>query len=271
MTESPSEKKEYSQPEITSLPAWSKFVYPLVFLVIMMFACQFVTVAFKIPKFILPAPSDVAREFVSTDIDLWKHVRATLIEATSGFSLATVVGLTLASAITRSSRIEMTIYPYLVAFSTIPILAIAPLLILWFGFGMLPKVIVSALICFLPITINTMRGLRAVDYRLLELMHSLSATEYHVYSKIRAYSTMPFTFAAFKTAVPASLVGAVVGEFLGSDIGLGYLIVRASSRLDTKLLFVAIVLLVIIGVSEFLIISLAERRLLYWYEGSTTL
>ncbi len=271
MLDNSSSTKQLGELKSRGLPPRAKYIYPIIFLILVLLACQGATVLFKIPAFILPPPSAIATNFFTTNVNLWKHLSATLIEATSGFSLAIVVGLTLAFLITRSQLIDVTIYPYLIALSTIPILAIAPLLILWFGFGLLPKIIVSALICFLPIVINTMRGLRAVDYRLLELMQSLSATEFQVYRKIRVYAALPYTFAALKVAVAGSLVGAVVGEFLGSDTGLGYLIVRASTRLDTTLLFMAIVMLVVLGVSEFLLITLAERKLLYWYEGSTTL
>lgn len=248
-----------------------RFIYPAVFFVLVLAVWEVVVTMFDVPRFIMPAPSAIAGKFFATGTGLWRHARLTMFESILGFALAVITGLTLAILISRFEVVQLTIYPYLIALSTIPVLAIAPLLILWFGFGILPKIIVSALISFLPIVINTMRGLEAVDYRLLELMYSLSASQSQVYRKIRFYTALPYIFAALKVSIAGAVVGAVVGEFLGSDTGLGYLIIRASSRLDTPLLFMSITLLGILGVSLFLVITLVEKKVLHWYDGSTIL
>lgn len=248
-----------------------RFIYPAAFLVIVLVLWEIIVNVFEVPRFIMPAPSAIVAEFMVPGADLWRHARLTMLESILGFTLAVIAGSTLAVLISRFEVVQLTIYPYLIALSTIPVLAIAPLLILWFGFGILPKIIVSALVSFLPIVINTMRGLESVDYRLMELMYSISASQWQVYRKIRFYTALPYFFAALKVSIAGAVVGAVVGEFLGSDTGLGYLIIRASSRLDTPLLFMSIVLLGILGVSLFLIITLAEKKILHWYDGSTIL
>jgi NitT/TauT family transport system permease protein len=248
-----------------------QYLYPFLFFVFVLFLWEEGTKVFEVPRFILPAPSIILDKFLSSDVNLWLHTRVTVIEAVLGFAIASVLGFVLAIFITMFETVELTIYPYLIALSTIPILAIAPLLILWFGFGMLPKIIVATLICFLPIVVNTIRGFRSVDYRLLELMFSLNANDWQVYRKIRFYTTLPYTFAALKVSISAAVVGAVVGEFLGSDTGLGYLIIRASTRLDTALLFMSIAVLAVLGVSLFLLVSYLEKKILYWYDGSTIL
>ena len=248
-----------------------RFVYPALFFVVLLIVWEGGVRALSVPTYILPAPTAVGARFSQMSSSLWRDAWVTILESLSGFALAAVVGVTLAVMIARFKSLELIVFPYLIALHTIPIIAIGPLLIMWFGFGLVPKILVAALIALLPIVINTVRGLQSVDYRVLELMDSLSATEWQVFSKIRLFSALPYTFAAFKVSVAGSVIGAVVGEFLGSDTGLGALIIQASTRLDTPLLFVAITMLGLIGVSLFLATTLLERRLLRWYEGATIL
>ncbi|MCL5075108.1 MAG: ABC transporter permease [Chloroflexi bacterium] len=260
-----------AMPQAKPLPMIDKrYIYPVIFFFLFMASWELAIRLFHIPAFILPTPSGIFQKFIATRSFLWEHTSVTVYESVSGFILACIVGVSLAVLVTSSQVVEWTVYPYFVALHTIPIIAIAPLLILWFGFGMLPKVLVSAIISFLPILINTIRGLNAVDYRVLELMDSLSATQWEIFTKIRFPAALPFIFAAFKVSVTTCVIGAVVGEFIGSDTGLGYLIIHATTRIDTELLFVAIAILAALGISLFLLVSLAERYFLSWYEGTTS-
>lgn len=245
--------------------------YPTLFLVLIVLLWQLVVRLFSVPEYVLPAPTDVVSSFEEVQGTVWKNAGVTLLETVSGFAAAVVAGLVLGSLISQSRTAFLTIYPYLVALSTVPIIAVAPLLIVWLGYGLTPKIVVSALIAFLPIVINTVRGLNSTDYRALLLMDSIAAGRFSIFVKVRLPTATPYLFSAFKTAVPLATVGAVVGEFLGSDNGLGALIIRASSRLQMDLLFVAILLLGLMGVCLFLVISLLENVFLRWYDGTTVL
>jgi NitT/TauT family transport system permease protein len=245
--------------------------YPLGFFALLMVTWHFAVKIFAVPRYVMPAPADVLDRFLDERSEIWRDVIVTLIETLSGLTLAIAAGLVFGTVISHSRVAFLTIYPYLVALSTVPIIAIAPLLIVWLGYGLAPKIAVSALIAFLPIVINTIRGLGSTDYRALMLMDSIAAGKMPVFWKVRFPTAMPYIFAAFKIAVPAATVGAVVGEFLGSDEGMGAVIILATSRLQMDLLFVAIFLLGATGVTLFLIVSLSERVLLRWYDGTTTL
>lgn len=248
-----------------------KVLYPLGFFIWSILLWHFVTTRFDVPSYIFPGPLSVIDAFVEIRPLLWGHVWVTLVEAFAGFTGAAFFGVLVGVLIARFKLLMVTLYPYLIALYTVPIIALSPLLIIWFGFGKLPKIVVAGLISFLPIVINTLRGLRSTDYRAVELMDLLAAREWTTFRKVRFPTALPYIFASFKIAVPASVVGAVVGEFLGSDRGLGSLIIRGSSRLQTDLLFVAIGVLGVLGISLFLIIVLIETTFLSWYEGTTTL
>lgn len=249
----------------------AKVLYPLGFFILSVLIWHMVTTGFDVPGYIFPAPGSVVDAFFEIRPQLWDHVWVTLVEAFSGFLIAAVSGVLLGVLIARFKVLMLTLYPYLIGLYTVPIIALAPLLIIWFGFGMLPKIVVAALISFLPVVINTLRGLGSADYRAVELMQLLAASESETFRKIRFPTALPYILASFKIAVPAAVVGAVVGEFLGSDRGLGALIIRGTSRLQTDLLFVSIGILGILGICLFLLIVLIESTLLSWYEGTTTL
>lgn len=216
----------------------------------------------EIPPWLLPAPSAIAARFVRTQ-DLWYHTGLTLIEAGAGFAISAVLGIALAAGIANSRFLERGIFPYVVVSNAIPIIAIVPLLNIWVGFGIATKIAIAAIITFFPIVTNTTRGLKAADARILDLMHSINATRWEVFSKVQLPSALPFIFAGFKIAASLSLVGAVVGEFYGSDRGLGYLVITAATQLRTDLLFVAIIVLAVIGIATFTFFGFLERHAMH--------
>jgi NitT/TauT family transport system permease protein len=213
---------------------------------------------------ILPPPSLI---FVAMEkhwsyllINTWP----TLLAITGGFAVAAVLGFVIAVGIAYSRWISDLTYPFLVAAQVLPKVALAPLFLIWFGFGLTPKVLIAALIAFFPIVINTARGLISVDQELLQYMTSLGATWWEIFFKISLPWALPNIFASFRIAITLAVVGAVVGEFISSDTGLGYVISYANTSLDTDVMFAGIFALSALGVALFLIVVLVERMVLSW-------
>jgi ABC-type nitrate/sulfonate/bicarbonate transport system permease component len=211
-----------------------------------------------IPPWLLPAPSDVVDRFFKTTT-LWYHTGLTLLEALAGFLISAMLGVSLSAGIVHSRFLERGVFPYVIVSNAIPIIAIIPLLTIWFGFGIAPKIMICSIISLFPIVTNTTRGLKATDRRIIEFMRSINATRSEILLKVQLPSALSFIFASFKIAASLALVGAVVAEFYSSDRGLGYLIITSATQLRTDLLFVAIVVLAALGVSSFMLFGYLER------------
>jgi NitT/TauT family transport system permease protein len=240
-------------------PQWlDRAMPPAVILLALLALWQGAVRALDLPPWLLPAPSDIAMRFGRTG-SLGYHTGATVAEALAGFAIAAALGVGLSGGIVHSRFLERGLLPYIIVSNAIPIIAIMPLLTIWFGFGIVPKIMICAIISFFPIVTNTTRGLRAADPRIIELMRSINATPLQVFLKVQLPSALPFIFAGFKIAASLALVGAVVAEFYSSDRGLGYLIITSATELRTDLLFVAIVILAVLGVISFSIFSRMER------------
>lgn len=227
-------------------------------------AWQFATVVWKIPLWLLPAPTDILAALWDGRTSLLGHLGVTLYETVVGFVLGVVVGIPLAALLVSSDLIWRTLYPILAAVQSIPKTAIAPLLLVWLGAGEIPKVIIAFLISFFPIVVNTATGMTLVEQDLLHLVRSLSGTKAQTFWHIRFPNALPYIFSACKVAITLAVVGAVIGEFVGSDAGLGYVILVASSQLKTDVAFVAILLLAALGMVLFWLVTLLERLLLPW-------
>jgi len=212
-----------------------------------------------IPDYLLPAPTDIVDRFFKTTT-LWYHTGYTVLEALAGFLISAVLGISLSAGIVHSRFLERGVFPYVIVSNAIPIIAIIPLLTIWFGFGIAPKIMICSIISFFPIVTNTTRGLKSADRRIIEFMRSINATRPEILFKVQLPSALPFIFASFKIAASLALVGAVVAEFYSSDVGLGYLIITAATQLRTDLLFVAIVVLAALGVSSFMLFGHLERK-----------
>lgn len=236
---------------------WERFVPPIIFLVVVLIFWEGAVRLFDMPAWLLPAPSRIFQRFLRSDT-LWYHTGLTLLEALSGFSVSAVIGIMLSAGIVHSRFLERGVFPYIIVSNSVPIIAIIPLLTIWFGFGISPKIMIAAIITFFPIVTNTTRGLKSADPRVLDFMHSINATRWQVFKKVQFPSALPYIFAAFKIAASLSLVGAVVGEFYGADRGLGYLVISSATQLQTDLLFVAITVLAVLGVSLFTLFGRLE-------------
>ncbi|MCD6290027.1 MAG: ABC transporter permease [Anaerolineae bacterium] len=218
------------------------------------------------PAFILPSPARVWGRFlaVASDGTLWRHTRVTLLEVAAGLGMGVGSALVLGYGLAKSPPLERLLSPYIVASQSVPVVAVAPLLLIWLGFGLLPKVLVCALTVFFPMLVNTIIGIRSVDPDLVALMRSLRATRWQTFVLLEVPAALPVLFGGLKVAVTLAVIGAVVGEFVGADRGLGFLLNLARGVMDTPLLFVALFTLVGIALSLYLSVSWLEAWLLRW-------
>lgn len=216
------------------------------------------------PRWFLPTPSAVAREAVESRGILWGHTKTTLSEVLVGFVIATALGIASAVGIASSRIAERAIYPAIVASQAIPIIALAPILLIWFGYGMTPKVIVVVLLCYFPIAVNMADGLRTVDPDAIALLRSMGANRWQILRIVRVPSSLPFLLSGLRIAAAVSVIGAIVGEWVGASSGLGYLMTRTAAQFQTALLFAAVAISALLGITLFGIVALSERWLLSW-------
>jgi NitT/TauT family transport system permease protein len=223
-----------------------------------------------LPAFILPSPWQVAVRFWKALVDgsLWVHTAVTLAEVLLGLLSGTAAALVLGYAIAKSRLFERLAAPYLVATQAIPIVAIAPLLVIWFGPGMFSKVLICALIVFFPVLVNTVLGVRAVPSPLHDLMGSLHATPLQTLRALELPAALPILLGGLRIGATLSVIGAVVGELVGADRGLGFLINVARGLYDTSLVFVAAFTLVALALTLYGVVSFLEHKLLIWQEDS---
>ena len=218
------------------------------------------------PTFILPRPGQVLQKALAMAADgtLWRHSQATLIEISAGLLIGLSLALLLGYLLGRSRTLDRILSPYIVASQTIPVVAIAPLLIIWFGSGLLSKILVTAIIVFFPTLVSTVVGIRNVDPDLRDLMRSLRASRWQVFAKLELPAALPVIFGGLKLSVILAVVGAIVGEFVGADEGLGFLINLGRGVLDTPMIFVAVLALVLLAQALYWSVSLLESTLLAW-------
>jgi NitT/TauT family transport system permease protein len=246
-----------ARPELLLIPA---------LFVVLMLLWEGIIRYFAVPIYIMPAPSNIAQALIN--IHFLDNALYTLGEALSGFLLAAVSGMVLGGLIAQFPLVEKTLYPYLIAIQTTPKVAIAPLFIMWFGFGMTSKVIIAATIAFFPILVNVISGLRSTDPARLELMRSLRATRWQIFIMVRLPGALPMIFAGLNIAIIFSILGAIVGEFLGSRQGLGNAIMQMNVNLDTAGVFATLFVLSAIGVCLHLIMRFLQRKALFWADSS---
>jgi NitT/TauT family transport system permease protein len=220
---------------------------------------------FAIPDYLLPAPQVVAARMVKEAPALWKHGLYTLFSVLTGFASAVAIGVPIAFAIVLSRGMERITMPFLVMSQTIPKVAIAPILVVWLGFGILPKIAVVFLISFFPIVVSTVVGLKSVETDMIDLVRSMGGGTAKIMLRVRAPSALPQMFAGFKIAVCLAVVGAIVGEFVGSDRGLGYLLLTSTGTLDGPLIWAALIVLIAMGMTLFAIVSFIERLAIPWH------
>ena len=242
----------------------SEYGLPILTLVLLVGAWQVVVWLGKPPVWLLPSPAAVTETAIKWRTDLPLHTGVTLYETLVGFGASIVFGIPIAVVIVYSRFLQRTVYPVLLAFQSVPKVAVAPLLLMWVGHGELPKIIVVFLVCFFPIVVSAASGMQAVPTALLDLVRSLSANPVQVFLKIRLPSAMPYIFVGFKVAITLAVIGAVIGEFVGSNRGLGYLILISTQQFDTALAFTSIILLTVMSIVLFYTIEMIERVMIPW-------
>ena len=214
-----------------------------------------------VPKFVMPSPGATLDALLAPNYDWWSNMLVTGTEIFAGYFLALVVGVGLALAFTWSKSLESFCMPLLVSLNMIPKVALGPLIIVWFKYGVFPNSIMAFSICVFPILLTTARGLREIEPELLDLVRSLKGSRWQLFSKVQLPGALPYIFSGMKVAAILAVAGAVVGEFLGSDKGLGYLMLQVQVTLDTPAMFMAVLLITLIGMVLYGMVLALERWL----------
>jgi len=247
----------------------SHFLYPLAGTLIIVLAWHYYVVLFHVPVVVLPTPMQVLQAMVQESRALLEEGWITALECIYGFALAMAIGIPIAVTMTYSRIANQMFYPLLVASQSIPKVAIAPILLVWFGTGLKSKLAMAFVIAFFPVVVDTATGLRSTSPELLELARSLQCSRLQTFFKIQLPSALPSIFSGAKIAVTLAVIGAVIGEFIGSNEGLGNLLLTANSQLNTPLVWAALIVLSVLGMVLYGIVVVAEKFLMPWAVDST--
>ena len=223
---------------------------------------------FGISKIVLPAPSAIAVAFTDGLLsgDFGWHLAVTMYEILAGFAVGALSGLLLGFVIALVPLAQRILYPYVVAFQTVPKVAIAPIIVIWFGYGVSSKIVITATIAFFPLLANTIMGLRAAPHDQIEMLLSYTASPWQVFTMVRLKQALPYIFVGLDVAIVLSVIGAIVGEFVGAKAGLGYLILQKNFNLDMAGTFAILIILSVIGVGLHALIGGVQRRVVFWMD-----
>ena len=258
------------------MTAARKYLAPVVVILILLGVWElaarwdWISNALNIEDFLVPAPSDIAKSLWEDRSLLSSNAWVTFKEVLLGFAIAAVAGIGFALLIHLSHTARRAVYPLLVASQTIPIVILAPILVVWFVFGLTPKLVIVALICFFPITVNMLDGLRSVDPELTKMLRSLGAGRLQRLWRAEIPTALPYAFSGARVAITVSVIGAVFAEYVGSSEGLGHLINQAQAQLLTARSFAAVVVLSAMAILLFALVSLIERRVVTWDSRGVT-
>ncbi|KWX56922.1 ABC transporter permease [Mycobacterium sp. NAZ190054] len=253
-------------PRRTAAALWR----PVALVIALLAAWWAVTEADLVAPYILPSPGDTWQTTQQNAGYLVQHTWVTTWETVLGFVIAAVFGVFVAVVMMYSSSLEKTVYPLILFAQVIPKIAIAPLFVVWLGFGPSPKILVAVLMAFFPIVISGLAGLRSVDPEILELTSTMGASRFKTFMKIRFPASLPQLMSGLKVAATLAVTGAVVGEFVGANEGLGYVILQANGNVDTAMLFAALIIMSLLGIVLFAIIEIAEKLLIPWHSSRRT-
>lgn len=241
-----------------------RWMWPILLLAMFLIVWEVAVILTDTPTWMLPRPTDIFAAFREDHALLWWHTQVTLTEVVIGFGVALVSGVAIGIAIDSSPVLERSLYPLIIASQTIPMVVLSPLLLIWFGYGLTPKIIVAALIAFFPITVSTVDGLRAADREVMAMLRSFGASGWNRFRLAKLPAALPSIFSGARIGVAVCVIAAVFGELVGASEGLGYLMQRSASQFLTARVFAAIFILSFMGVGLFALISLLERILLPW-------
>jgi NitT/TauT family transport system permease protein len=241
-------------------------LYPLIGIAAILAIWQLYVSAFGISRIVLPGPADILQATIANWAILLRETWPTFLESLLGFALALALGIPAAVCVANSRVLNLALYPILIATQSIPKVAVAPIILVWFGLGLQSKLVIAFLVAFFPIVVDTATGMRATPPGLLELARSLRASPSQVFFKVQFPAALPFIFAGAKVAVTLAVIGAVIGEFVGSLNGLGNLLLTANSQLDSPLAWAALVWLSVLGIVLFVAVVAVERLVMPWSE-----
>jgi NitT/TauT family transport system permease protein len=248
-----------------SREAWRRRLLPAAGILAALGTWWLLVAVFKVPPFVAPSPAAVATTLWTKSGVLLNNLLPTAIEAVCGFLLGNIAAIVIATTFVHKKTLEEAFFPLVVMINTIPVVAKAPILVLLFGNGMEPKIAIAALISFFPTLVNMVRGLESVNPQAMELMRVLSASKTEVFLKLRLYNSLPYLFSALKISASTSVIGAIVGEWIGSNLGIGALIIQATYAFDSALLYATVVVGSCFSMLFFLVITLAERLIVRWH------
>ena len=252
---------------VRKVAAWAK---PVVFLLALVVLWDIAIRLFRIPPYLIPTPLDVIRTLASDWRELLSQAVPTTTATLLGFAASAVFGIPIAMLIVSSKTVEDYVYPLLVFSQSIPKIAIAPLFVVWFGFGLLPKVISAFLLGFFPVVVSAVQGFKSVEPDMLDLARSMEASRWQMFRMVSLPHAMPAIFAGLKVSITLTVVGAVVGEFVGANSGIGFVLQRSIGNFELPTMFAALVVLATIGVVLFWLVDLAERLMLPWHASQQT-
>ncbi len=243
-------------------------LYPVATFALLLLAWQLLVRAFGVPEYILPVPTEFLAKLAQSRALIWQHTLVTAQEILLGFAWATLVSVPLGLLIVSVRVLERALYPLIVFFQLVPKIAVAPLFVVWFGFGPFPKVLFTFLLCFFPTLVASMAGFRALDERVLYLTRSMGATAWQTFRYVRLPSALGYIFSGLKVSIVFSATGAIVAEFVGANAGLGYLLLRGTSYLDMPLIFAILVALSVVGILFSYAVQALESLLMPWQRKS---
>ena len=250
---------------IWHLIAFSPWTRPFILILLILVLWDVTIRLFGIKPYLIPAPEAVVRQLVAEWPKLWRESLVTTYATLGGFALSIAFGVPMALLIAYSRTVESFVYPLLVFSQSVPKIAIAPLFVVWFGFGMIPKVICAFMLGFFPVVVSTVAGFKSVDADMIDLARSMRASHLATFMRISLPQALPSLFAGLKVSVTLAVVGAVVGEFVGSNSGIGYLLQIANGNFDLPLMFAALTVLSAIGVLLFVAVDVVERLTIPWH------
>lgn len=239
-------------------------IIPAIFSAILLFIWQMVVDKEVIPRFVLPSPTDIGITLIEILPDIYSHVLVTLIEALSGFFISIILALILAILMDSIKILKKAIYPILVVSQTVPLIVLAPLFVMWFGFGMLPKIIAVVLVCFFPILVSLLDGLSSVDRDMINLLKSMKASRLQIFRLVKLPAAMVSFFSGLRIAATYSIMGAVIGEWLGGKAGLGLYMTRVRNSFAYDKTFAVILIIVILSMLVFYAVKLLQRIVMPW-------
>jgi ABC-type nitrate/sulfonate/bicarbonate transport system permease component len=255
------------QRRIEMSPRLQAIAAPLLLIALVIGLWQFLVWVFEIKPYVLPKPSAIAAEIFLERAVIFAQLRVTLFEIFAGYLLAVAVGFVLSILIVYLPAFRRGVLPLIVASQTIPVIAIAPILVIWFGYNALPRIIITALVAFFPLTVNFVTGLQSVSTEFINFFRSLNATEAQIFRKLRFPAALSNIFTGLKVASTLSVIGATIGEWVGASAGLGYLMSQDSAQLNTTRVFASLVVLGTVGVLFFAAVGLIERLCMPWVYG----